>query len=469
METKSTSSIQELFDNQKKRSFKQRVSSLADRVKLLENLKKAMPAIEKKLIDALQKDTGKPAFETHYMELVGLLAVIDGTVANLKDWAKPEVRPSSIDPAATVEIRSESRGVVLVIGPWNVPFTLTIEPMIAALAAGNCVFVKPSELTPHTSKVIADFIPTVFPADLVSVVEGGITETTALLALPFDHIFFTGSPNVGKVVMTAAAKNLTTVTLELGGKSPFIIDETADLEKAAFSLMHKKTINSGQICIAPDYVLIRKEQEDELIELLKKADKQMFYPNERFNKEDLSHIINQKNYDRLKGLFEDAVKNGAKVAIGGAFDDKLLQIQPTVLTNVSKDSKIMHEEIFGPILPLINYETLNDAIDYVNAGSKPLALYIFSADKTHTEAIIAQTTSGGVTVNEAMLHVFDGSIPFGGINGSGMGAYHGIYGFKELSHQKSIYYAGNGPLDTSLYPPFKQKMDKVKQDELSHI
>jgi len=337
--------------------------------------------------------------------------------------------------------------------------------MIAALAAGNCVILKPSELTPATSRVIAEFIPTVFPPELVSVVEGGVPETSALLELPFDHIFFTGSPNVGKVVMAAAAKNLTTVTLELGGKSPFIIDETADLDKAAHVLMHKKTINAGQICIAPDYLLIKKEQEAALIDLLKKVDNSMYFANGSFNAQDMSHIVNKRNYDRLKALFDDAIARGAKVAIGGVFDDANIQIQPTVLTNVSQDSKIMQEEIFGPILPVLNYENIDEAIAHINAGSKPLALYIFSQDENNIDKIIRHTSSGGVTVNEAMLHVFDPSIPFGGVNGSGMGAYHGIYGFRELSHQKSVYFAGNSPLDESLYPPFREKMNKVKQTE----
>ncbi len=461
MNTENDSSYQELFDKQKKQSFLQRKTTAAQRIAILEKLKKALPSVEKQLIAALAKDLAKPAFETHYMELQGLLAVIDSTTRDLNGWMQVEKRTASIDKHATVEIRSESRGVVLIIGPWNVPFTLVIEPMIAALAAGNTVILKPSEMTPATSRVIAEFIPTVFPAELVSVAEGGVNETTELLKLPFDHIFFTGSPNVGKVVMGAAAKNLTTVTLELGGKSPFILDETADLDKAAHSLLHKKTINGGQICIAPDYLLIKKEQEAPLLDALKKADKEMYFSTGAFNGKDISRVINKKNYDRLKSLFEDAVQLGATVAMGGVFNDETLQIQPTVLTNVSKASKIMHEEIFGPILPVLQYKTTDEAIDYVNAGSKPLALYIFSSKKENVEAIVSRTSSGGVTVNEAMLHVFDGSIPFGGINGSGMGAYHGVYGFRELSHQKSIYYAGSGALDHSLYPPFKTKMDQV--------
>ncbi|MDE1191355.1 MAG: aldehyde dehydrogenase family protein [Arachidicoccus sp.] len=467
MNTSGSASIKEVFEKQKKQALKQRLTTAEERIALLQKLKAALPGIQDKIIEALAKDVSKPTFETHYMEYAGLFGVIDLTCANLAKWMEPEVRASAIDPNATVEIRPEARGVVLVIGPWNVPFLLAIEPMVAALAAGNTVIIKPSELTPHTSRLIAEFIPTVFPPEIVSVVEGGVEETGELLKLPFDHIFFTGSPKVGKVVMEAASKNLTTVTLELGGKSPCFVDETADIDRAAEAIMHKKTINGGQICISPDYILVHKSKEKELIGAFKKYIDQFYYSTGSFEGDDMSHIINQRNYDRLKGLYDDAIANGAKVAFGGTFHEEDIQIEPTILTNVSYDSKIMQEEIFGPLLPVIPYEKLDEAIDHVNKNSKPLALYVFSQNENTVETVISNTSSGGVTVNEGMLHVFDPSLPFGGINGSGMGVYHGIYGFRELSHLKPIYKASNGPLDESLHPPFAAKMKEASEPVLS--
>jgi len=449
--------VQSIFELQKKQVSKQRLTTSKERIILLRKLKDALPGILPKLTEALAKDVAKPPFEVQYMELGGLLDVIDQTCAQLEEWMKPEKRASSLDPNAIVEIRSEARGIVLVIGPWNVPFLLTIDPMIAALAAGNCVVLKPSELTPHTSRLIAEFIPTVFPPENVSVVEGGVEITQDLLALPFDHIFFTGSTNVGKIVMTAAAKNLSSVTLELGGKSPCFVDEQANIERVAAALMHKKTMNGGQICVAPDYVLVHKTREQELVAALKKYTDQYFYGDGSFNSSDMSNIINQRNYERLKSLYQDALDKGAQVAFGGIFHDDRIQIEPTVLTNVDSSSKIMQEEIFGPFLPVISYEDVDQAISYVNQNEKPLGLYIFSQNNKYIENIISRTSSGGVTVNEVMMHSFDQSIPFGGVNTSGMGSYHGIYGFRELSHQKSIYYASEGPLDTSMHPPFAKK------------
>jgi len=284
-----------------------------------------------------------------------------------------------------------------------------------------------------------------------------------LLALPFDHIFFTGSPNVGKIVMSAAAKNLTTVTLELGGKSPCFVDESADIEKTAAAVMHKKTINGGQICIAPDYVLVHKSKEKELVAALRKYNEKYYYATGSFNGNDMSHVINQRNYDRLKGLYEDAINNGAKVAFGGVFHDEDIQIEPTVLTNVQIGSKIMQEEIFGPILLVVTYEKLEEAVEQVNRNTKPLALYIFSRDEANIERIISRTSSGGVTVNEIMLHAFEPTIPFGGINGSGTGAYHGIYGFRELSHQKAVFISSNGYLDETLHPPFAERIKQAAE------
>jgi aldehyde dehydrogenase (NAD+) len=290
-----------------------------------------------------------------------------------------------------------------------------------------------------------------------------VPETTQLLELPFDHIFFTGSPAVGKIVMGAAAKNLTSVTLELGGKSPLVIDIDANLEKAADTAMHKKTMNAGQVCICPDYLLIPKSREAEFIKLAKKAVDEMYYSTGKYNGADSTRIVNKRNFDRLKGLFDDALAKGAKVALGGTFDEKNLQIEPTILINVAPDSKIMQEEIFGPILPVLNYTDLHEVIAYINRHSKPLGLYFFSNVKEHVDLVVSQTSSGGVTINETELQAFDPTIPFGGVNGSGMGAYHGIYGFKEFSHQKSVLYDNDKGVNKFMYPPYAGKLEQVKE------
>jgi len=463
LELTETETIQSVFDKQKQYQYTQKKTTAKERIALLRKLQAALPQFETKIIDALKKDLSRPEFESFLMEIGSLYSDIDLNCSNLEKWMEPEIRPSALNPKSSVEIVSEPRGVVLIIGPWNAPFLLVFQPLVVAIAAGNCAIVKPSEMTPHVSRVIAEVIEEVFAPEVVKVIEGGVPETTTLLELPFDHIFFTGSPAVGKIVMSAAAKNLTSVTLELGGKSPMIVDVDANLEKAAYTVMHKKTGNAGQVCICPDYLFIPKQREDEFLKLAKKAVDEMYYPGGKYNGADSTRIINKRNFDRLKGLFDDAVSRGAKVSMGGTFDEKNLKIEPTILTNVSPDSKIMQEEIFGPILPVLNYTDLAEVIAYVNKHNKPLGLYFFSNVKEHINMVVSQTTSGGVTINETEMQALDPTIPFGGVNNSGIGSYHGIYGFREFSHQKSVFYDNDAIVNKFAYPPFAGKFEKAKE------
>ncbi len=456
--------ISTLFSLQQEYKLTQRLTTAQERIALLQKLKSGLKAAEPKFITAFQKDMEKPPFETFIVEIMGIMGSIDYACANLEKWMQPEVKPAMINPKAKAIIQPEARGNVLIIGPWNFPLILLILPLVDAIAAGNCAILKPSELTPEVSKVIAEFISEIFPPEIVTVVEGSVSETTELLKLPFDHIFFTGSPNVGKIVMAAAAKNLTSVTLELGGKSPAIIDKEVDLEKAVATLINKKLLNAGQLCVTPDYLLLTKEQEPEFLKLAEAKIKELYYPNGEYNKVDSSRIINEKNFLRIKGLVDEAVADGAKIAVGGVFHQEEWRIEPTILTNVSKTSKIMDEEIFGPILPIINYEELDEIVQLINSKSKPLALYIFSNVKENIEYILNRTSAGGVTVNEAIMQLLDLNLPFGGVNGSGMGSYMGEYGFKEFSHLKPIWVNEEGAdIDTAIYPPYAGKLAQFKE------
>lgn len=459
--------VQSIFDKQKKYQYVQRKTTAKERIAQLRKLQKGIAEREEAFVEAMQKDLAKPPFETVAFEIAGSNAVIEQFCENLEEWMKREVKPSTLNPNAKIEVKNEPRGVVLVMGPWNFPAILVLEPLVCTIAAGNCAVVKPSEITPNISHVLADLISSTFDPEFVAVVEGGVEETTELLKFPFDHIFLTGSPKVGKIVMKAAAKNLTSVTLELGGKSPFIVDEQVNLEKAAKVFAHKKTINTGQVCLAPDYGFVKKEQQEKFISLAKKAMEEMYYPDGDFNRKDISRIVNQRNYERVKGLFEDAMEDGAQVAFGGVFHDEELRIEPTILTNVSKDSTIMQEEIFGPIFPILNYENMDEVVDYINSNSKPLGLYMFSDNQENIDKVINGTSSGGVTINEVFTHAFDPALPFGGVNGSGMGAYHGKHGFMELSHQKSILYDTDAEANMLLAPPFEGKLEKMKESGAS--
>jgi aldehyde dehydrogenase (NAD+) len=345
-----------------------------------------------------------------------------------------------------------------------VPFFLTLYPLISSIAAGNTAFIKPSELTPHHSALLTKMISEIFDENEVVVVEGGVPETTELLKLPFDHIYFTGSPKVAKVVMKAAAENLASVTLELGGKAPAVIHESADMDKTVYRIIKGKALNAGQICMDVDYVLISETLKAEFLQKAEAYLNETYLSDGKFNYDDYDQIINVANFNRLKRLFEDAVANGANVEAGGIFDENIRRIQPTLLTNVSTDSAIMKEEIFGPLLPILTYSTKEEAIEIIRNIDKPLGLYVFSNNAEFTDYIIRNTTAGGTTVNDVMIHAFDPAIPMGGVNNSGIGKGYGKYGFLELTNARTVVYQADAvPNDEFFRPPYEGKAEIISQ------
>jgi aldehyde dehydrogenase (NAD+) len=346
----------------------------------------------------------------------------------------------------------EPKGTCLIISPWNFPVNLTFGPLVSAIAAGNTAILKPSEITPHTSTIMAKIVKELFPEDEVCMVEGGIEVSRELLKLPFNHIFFTGSPGVGKVVMKAAAENLSTVTLELGGKSPVIVDETANLKSAAKKIAWGKFLNSGQICISPDYLLVKESVKDALIEAIMNQ-VQNFYSANPSESNSYSRIVNKSHYLRLVGHLEDAKSKGATLAIGGDYEAESCYIAPTLLNNLPDTATLMQEEIFGPLLPVISYKSTDEAISYINAREKPLALYIYSRDSHTTEHILKQTRAGSTCINTNLLQYSNLHLPFGGVNNSGMGKSHGYYGFREFSNQRSVLEQHFPTAMELLFPP----------------
>ncbi len=412
------------------------------------------------LLAALAADLGKPSLEAWITELGFCTADIDHTLAHLDHWARPErvATPVTLQPASSV-VRSEPLGVVAVIAPWNYPVQLLLAPACAAIAAGNAVVLKPSELAPHTAEALGALI-----ADLadpaVTLVQGGAGETTELLAQRFDHIVYTGNGNVARIVMHAAAMHLTPVTLELGGKSPTIVSRHADIDVAAKRIAWGKFVNAGQTCIAPDYVLVERPVHDELVAALGAAITEM-YGDDPATSNDYGRIVNDSHFHRLEKLLHSGT-----VAHGGQADADRRYIAPTVLTDITTADPPMAEEIFGPILPVIAVDDLDEAIAIVNAGDHPLALYTFSADDDENDKVVASATSGGACVNGTLMHVGNPNLPFGGVGPSGMGAYHGRAGFDALSHRRSVL-TRSTKLDPALmYPPYTDLKSRLVQKGL---
>jgi aldehyde dehydrogenase (NAD+) len=327
----------------------------------------------------------------------------------------------------------EPYGTALIIGPFNYPFQLLIEPLIGAIAAGNCVVLKPSEVVPTVSAVITEMIEAVFDKSYIRSVQGGVETTTSLINAPFDYLFFTGSVPVGKIVMEAAAKNLVPVTLELGGKSPVIVDQTANIKVAANRIIWGKTLNSGQTCVAPDYLMVHEDVKEKLINEMKQTIKQ-FYGENIENSRDFGRIVSEKHFNRLKSILE---KDKDQIIFGGSLNPETRYIEPALI-EASWDSASMEDEIFGPILPILTYGNLDEAISSINKLSKPLALYLFTSDKRVEEKVLSEISSGGVSINDTVTHLANPELPFGGVGSSGMGAYHGHYSFTTFSHEKSI-------------------------------
>jgi aldehyde dehydrogenase (NAD+) len=410
------------------------------------------------ILEALQKDLGKPESEALLSEVRMIVGEVRLTRKKLRSWMKPErVRTPLIAMPGRSYIYREPLGLVLIIAPWNYPFQTAVLPLVGALSAGNCVVLKPSEVAPHTSAVIAKWIPKYLDTEAVQVVEGGVPETTALLRQKWDHIFYTGNGTVGRIVMEAASKHLTPVTLELGGKSPTIVDETADLDSAAKRIVYGKFFNAGQTCVAPDYVLVDERVHDALLNRMVSAVRE-FYGDDPKQSPDFARIINDRHHARLARLLD-----GADVATGGETDASERYIAPTILKNVREDDEVMKEEIFGPILPVISVPSVRAAIAFINRQPKPLALYCFSTNNEAQEAVIEGTSAGGTTINHVWLHVGVPTLPFGGVGESGMGAYHGRHSFETFSHQRGVLKKStlkDPPLMFPPYAPWKQRLLK---------
>jgi acyl-CoA reductase-like NAD-dependent aldehyde dehydrogenase len=410
-----------------------KTKDIAFRIDQLKILQQAIKDNEAAIYQALKADLNKPEFETFSSEIVLVFKEIEYCLKNIKVWTKPKKAqvPWQLLPASA-QIYAEPLGVVLIIGAWNYPFQLTISPLIGAIAAGNCAILKPSELAPHTSSLVANIIAKYFQPEYITVVEGGVETSQKLLAEKFDHIFFTGGTAVGKIIMEAAAKHLTPVTLELGGKNPCIVDTDIHIEHTARRITWGKFINAGQTCLAPDYLLVNHKIKASLLSEIKKCI-QEFYDANPASSPDYGRIINQKHFDRLASLL-----NSGETCIGGETNRDELYIAPTVIGNISLADPVMQDEIFGPILPVIEYKDISEAIALINSQPKPLALYLFSNNKNLQQQILQATSSGTACINETVMQIGVSSLPFGGVGDSGIGSYHGKSSFDTFSHYKSV-------------------------------
>ncbi len=429
--------MKSIVDQQKAFFLTHATRDLRFRRSALTQLRRAILEWQPELEKALAADLGKGATEAYMSEIGMVLSGLRGTLAHLRRWSRPRrvLAPLAQFPA-TCKVIPEPYGVALIISPWNYPVLLGLDPLVAAIAAGNCAVLKPSELAPATSRVLAAMLAAIFPPEFVTVVQGGVEESNALLAQPFDTIFFTGSPTVGRIVMAAAAQNLTPVTLELGGKSPCIIDETADISLAARRIAFGKILNAGQTCVAPDYVLIAPSRKEAFIAAYERAVREMLGENPLAH-ENLPRIVNKRHFDRLMGLIA-----GSTAAVGGQGDADSLRIAPTLLTDVTPESPCMQEEIFGPLLPVLSCSGLAEAEAFVLARPKPLACYIFSRSSRNIRQLRDHLSYGGGCVNDTIVHLAVAGMPFGGVGNSGMGAYHGHAGFRAFCHDKSVLRKG---------------------------
>ena len=408
---------------------------------------------EAEIMAALAADLGKPEVEVRISEIIPVLSEIRHTSRHLKAWARPRrVWPTLAMLGTRGTIMPEPKGTVLIVAPWNYPLCLALGPLVSAIAAGNAAVIKPSELAPATSALIAQIVASALPADLVAVVEGGVETATDLLALPFDHIFFTGSPAVGRVVMAAAAKTLASVTLELGGKSPVIIGPGADLKKAARMVAWGKFQNAGQTCIAPDHVFVPREHEASFTQALRAEIARMYGPAPQTSRS-FARLVGARHFARLKSMLDEALASGATLVTGGEAEVAARYLAPTVVANPAPGTALMREEIFGPVLPVMAYDSLDAVLAEIEAGEKPLALYVFARDRATINRVARATTSGAVGVNVTLAHFLHLNLPFGGVGQSGLGAAHGVWGFRAFSHEKPVLENRFAVLDP-LMPPY---------------
>ncbi|MHB9924324.1 aldehyde dehydrogenase [Clostridium botulinum] len=451
-------SIRDMLKKQKSFFDKGYTKDINFRIEALKKLKHNIKINENNIFKALKIDLNKSEFETFITEIGIVYDEINGAIKNMKKWSKPKkVKTPITNFLASSYIYNEPYGVALIMSPWNYPFQLIMAPLVGAISAGNCVLLKPSELAVETEKIIVKIIKDTFSDEYIGVITGGIEESTALLKEKFDYIFYTGGINVGKIVMRAAAEHLTPITLELGGKSPCIVDKDANIDLAARRIAWGKFLNAGQTCVAPDYLVVYRNIKEKLISSIEDYIVEFFGEN-TFESEDYPRIINERHFKRLEGYLKEG-----KIVSGGNTDINNLYIEPTIIEGINFENRIMEEEIFGPIFPVIEFEDIDKVIDIVKNNPKPLALYYFSENKEKQEFIIKNISFGGGCINDTIIHLSTSTLPFGGVGSSGIGGYHGRASFDTFSHKKSILKKSN-LIDVKIrYAPFKGKINLAKR------
>ncbi len=481
MSTETLQEMESILKLQKKLHIEEGPASIELRKDRLNRCIKMIKEYSDEIIDALQKDFGNRDPKSSFLtEIASTIGVLEHAIKNVDKWTKDEKRPSNVDRPFFIRmlmgflgsksyIKYQPLGTVGVISPWNFPVNLILAPLGGIFAAGNRAMIKPSELTPVTSEVTKKMFEAYFDKSEAAVFTGDAEVGAAFSALPFDHLLFTGGTQIGKKVMKAASDNLVPVTLELGGKSPVIVDENADLSEVAKKVMRGKTMNAGQICLAPDYLMLPKGKSEEFAKASNEAVSEMF-ADLKYN-EDYTSVINERHYERINELVSDAKEKGAEVIqINPAEEDfeqqELHKIPPTLVLNPTDEMKIMQEEIFGPVLPVKEYEDFDETVNYVNSKDRPLGLYLFSKDKNKEKKVLDNTTSGGVTLNDVIWHIGQEELPFGGVGPSGTGSYHGHDGFKEFSHAKAVYKQFSADLMAQMMPPYKGKMFESMKNQI---
>jgi aldehyde dehydrogenase (NAD+) len=459
------SQIDDIFLIQRSQSFKLRHSSASHRISLLGKLLEWINKNQEEIRRAVHADYQKPYPEIDVTEIFPVLIEINHAIKHLENWMKPKkVGTPLIFLGTKAYIQYEPKGVSLILAPWNYAFNLAVGPLVSAIAAGCTVILKPSEMTPHTSDLLRRMMAEIFDTHTVAVIEGGVEISQILLSKPFDHIFFTGSPAVGKIVMKAASEHLTSITLELGGKSPVLILDDSDLKDTAAKITATKFLNCGQTCIAPDFILIPERLKDVFILEMKKSIEKMYDSSKNGieGSKDFSRIVNENHFKRIQHILSDATLKGAKVEFGGTTNSGGNYIEPTVLSNLNWDMKVLQEEIFGPILPIVTYSSLDDAIQIVNEHPKPLAFYVFSKNENQINTIFNATSSGAAVANDCAVHFLHRELPFGGVNNSGIGKSHGYFGFLAFSNEKAVLKQRVGSAKVNpLFPPFTLAKKKL--------
>lgn len=455
----------ELFVSQLPTSIAWRSSTLVERKERLIKVLNWINAHQEAIHEALWLDFNKPAPEVDLNEIFPVTTEIKHCLKNLSNWMRPQPQPTPLPMFGTSAfVVAEPKGRGLLISPWNFPFNLAIGPLVSALAAGCTAILKPSEYAPHTGQLVFDLVSDLFAPHEVAVCLGEKEVASELLALPFDHIFFTGSPAIGKIVMRAAAQHLSSVTLELGGKSPVILDASADLKDAAEKLIWGKFVNCGQTCIAPDYILVPEDKKEIFIGHAREVLTRYYDPEGKgiSQSADYARLINAKHFDRIRELLEDALQKGAQVEAGGEMDEETRYVAPTLITAIREDMLVFQEEIFGPILPILTYSHLNDALALIHSQPKPLALYFFGKDDSRAKRVMTETSSGNLVINDCVLHFLHSELPFGGVNNSGIGKAHGKYGFLAFSNEKGVLKQRIGFNNVSLLrPPYGIRVKKL--------